>query len=92
MNIAAIAQLAQLELTPEEEAALGRDLQAILDYVGQLNRIDTAGIEPTAQALVARTPLREDAARPCFTQDEALANAPESAHGMFAVPKILERG
>jgi aspartyl-tRNA(Asn)/glutamyl-tRNA(Gln) amidotransferase subunit C len=92
MNVEVMAQLAQLALTPEEAAALGRDLAAILDYVGQLNRIDTAGVEPTAQALVAETPLRDDTARPCFTPAEALANAPAAAHGMFAVPKILERG
>ncbi len=92
MNIEATAQLAQLDLTAEEAAALRRDLEAILDYVGQLNRIDTAGVEPMAQAIVAATPLREDTARAGFTQAEALANAPEAAHGMFAVPKILERG
>ena len=92
MNIEAIAQLAQLDLTAEEAAALGADLEAILAYVGQLNRIDTAGVEPTAQALVAQTPLRDDVARPGFTPAEALANAPQAAHGMFAVPKILERG
>ncbi len=92
MNIEETAQLAQLDLTPEESERLGRDLRAILEYVGQLNRMDTAGVEPMAQAIVAATPLRVDRACAGFTPEQALANAPEAAHGMFAVPKILERG
>jgi len=89
MNLDAIAQLAQLELTPAESAAMQRDLEAILDYIAQLQRIETAGVAPMAQAIVADTPLRADEVRPWFSAAEALANAPAQRDGMFEVPKIL---
>ncbi|HUX66830.1 MAG TPA: Asp-tRNA(Asn)/Glu-tRNA(Gln) amidotransferase subunit GatC [Terriglobales bacterium] len=89
MNLAAIAQLAQLDLTPAEAEAMQRDLQAILDYIAQLQQIETSGVEPMAQALVADTPLRADTVQPWFSAEEALANAPAQRDGMFEVPKIL---
>ncbi|HXE30229.1 MAG TPA: Asp-tRNA(Asn)/Glu-tRNA(Gln) amidotransferase subunit GatC [Terriglobales bacterium] len=92
MDIAHIAALAHLDLTPEEASAMQRDLLSILDYVNQLNQIDTQGVEPMAQPLVAGSPLRSDAVQPWFSQAEAMANAPAAAHGMFEVPKILDRG
>lgn len=92
MNVAAIAALAHLDLDPGEASALERDLGAILDYVGQLAAIETAGVEPMAQPLPAAPHLREDVARPGFTPAEALANAPAAGEGMFEVPKIIDRG
>lgn len=92
MNIADIAALAHLDLTPEESAAMQRDLASILDYVAQLGQIDTAGVEPMAQPLLAGAPLRADTVRPGFSSAAALANAPAAAQGMFQVPKIIERG
>lgn len=92
MDIAHIAALAHLDLTPEEADAMQRDLASILDYVNQLNQIDTQGVEPMAQPLVADPPLRTDAVQPWFTQGEAVANAPAAEHGMFEVPKIIDRG
>lgn len=89
MNLAAIAQLAQLDLTPEESAAMERDLGAILDYIAQLQRIPTEGVAAMTQAQMAETPLRPDQARPWFTAAEALANAPAQRLAMFEVPKIL---
>jgi aspartyl-tRNA(Asn)/glutamyl-tRNA(Gln) amidotransferase subunit C len=44
-----VAELAHLELTPEETGAMLHDLNAILDYVAELNELDTAGVEPLAQ-------------------------------------------
>lgn len=89
MNLDAIAQLANLELSAEESAALARELEAILAYVAQLQQVDTTGVEPMSHPLVSHTPLREDAARPGFSRDAALANAPAARDGFFEVPKIL---
>jgi len=91
-DIDTIATLAQLDLTAEETSGLRQDLESILGYVNRLSAIDTAGVEPMAQPLVAETPLREDTVRDWFSQDEALSNAPAARQGMFEVPKIVDRG
>ncbi|MGH9481375.1 MAG: Asp-tRNA(Asn)/Glu-tRNA(Gln) amidotransferase subunit GatC [Terriglobales bacterium] len=90
-DLEAIASLAQLELSAEEAAAMRRDLEAILGYIAQIQQIATAGVAPMAHALAAETPLRDDRVQPSFSQEEALANAPERRQGMFQVPQILER-
>ncbi|MGH9394353.1 MAG: Asp-tRNA(Asn)/Glu-tRNA(Gln) amidotransferase subunit GatC [Terriglobales bacterium] len=92
LKLAEVAALAQLDLTPAEAAALERDLAAVLDYVAQLDQIDTAGVAPMSHPLVAHAPLRDDLVRPWLSTAEAVANATEAVSGMFAVPKILERG
>ncbi|MGH9488665.1 MAG: Asp-tRNA(Asn)/Glu-tRNA(Gln) amidotransferase subunit GatC [Terriglobales bacterium] len=97
-----IAALAALELGPEETASLQRDLEAILDYVAQLQRVKTEGVEamahlgallqPDGPAADEPAALRPDAVRASLPAEAALANAPAQASGMFAVPKIVERG
>lgn len=91
MNLETIAALAQLELTPAEAAAMQRDLEAILEYINQLQQVATEGVQPMAHAFSAGTPLREDRVQPSVSQQEALANAPEKREAMFQVPQILER-
>lgn len=92
MDIAHIAALANLELDAAESASLEQDLKAILEYVGRLSAVDTAGVEPMAQALAETSAPRADQERAGFTVAEALSNAPASAAGFFQVPKILDRG
>lgn len=92
INISDIAALAQLDLVPEEEAGLQRDLEAILGYVERLSQIPTEGVAPMAQPLAPDAPLRADVARHWFDRDQALANAPAARDGMFEVPKIIDRG
>jgi len=85
-----IAHLARLNLTEAETATLGRDLNAILAYVGQLNELDTEGVPTLAHAAEAVDAWREDANRPSLPQEGALAPGPKTAGGCFAVPKIIE--
>lgn len=97
-----VAELANLELTAEEEARMRRDLNAILDYVAQLGELDTAEVTPMAQvsdvlatagkAVSERdSVLREDAVRPCLERDQVMAAAPETDGIFFKVPKVIER-
>ena len=85
-----VAELARLQLAPAEEERLTGQLNAILEYMGQLAEVDTAGVEPTSHVLPLTNVLREDEPRPCLTNAEALANAPDAEQGHFAVPKIIE--
>jgi aspartyl-tRNA(Asn)/glutamyl-tRNA(Gln) amidotransferase subunit C len=85
-----VAALARLELAPDEEGTLTGQLNAILEYMGQLGEVDTTGVEPTSHVLPLTNVMREDTVRECLSNAEALSNAPAAAQGHFAVPKIIE--
>ena len=85
-----VAELARLDLAPGEEALLTGQLNAILEYMGQLGEVDTTGVEPTSHVLPLTNVMRDDVVQTCLTTAEALANAPAADQGHFAVPKILE--
>ena len=91
-----VAELAHLELTPQETAPMVQDLNAILDYVAELNQLDTTGVAPLAQvgelgdAAVARA-LRPDQVEPSLARAAVMAQAPESDQAFFKVPKVIER-
>ena len=85
-----VAGLARLELAAGEEERLTGQLNAILEYMGQLAEVDTAGVEPTSHVLPLTNVMRDDAVHECLPTAAALANAPAAEHGHFAVPKILE--
>jgi len=85
-----VADLARLELSPEEQEEFTAQLNAILEYMDQLNELETSGVEPTSHVLPLRNVLREDVAGPSLTVEEVLANAPDQEQGHFKVPKIIE--
>lgn len=85
-----VADLARLELTPGEEREFTAQLNAVLEYMDQLNELDTGGVEPTAHVLPLRNVLREDEVRPSLPVGEVLGNAPEEDQDHFVVPKIIE--
>ena len=82
--------LARLGLGPGEEEFYARQLSGILAHIGRLRELDTEAIPPTAQVVEVRSVMREDEPGACMTQEEALANAPESAAGYFVVKAIQE--
>ena len=85
-----VADLARLELTPEEVDLFTTDMNRILDYMDQLNELDTGGVEPTSHVLSLKNVFREDVVGDSLTVDEVLANAPRQEKGHFVVPKIIE--
>lgn len=85
-----IARLARLELSPDEKARMRGQLELILEYVGQLQAVDTTGVPPTSHVLPLANVLREDEVREPYPPEAMLANAPEAAGDLFRVPKILE--
>ncbi len=90
-----VAELAHLELTPEETGSMLQDLNAILDYVAELNELDTAGVVPLAQVTellsTAGGGLRADAVFPSLDRAKVLVQAPETNGVFFKVPKVIER-
>lgn len=85
-----VALLARLRLTATEEATLAEQLGAILQYMEQLNQLDTQEVEPFSHASEAVNALREDQVINQPNADALLANAPERDGTFFKVPKIIE--
>lgn len=85
-----VALLSRLELGENDVEKFTGQLNAILDYIDVLSKVDTAGVEPTAHVLPLKNVMRADEARPSLPRELALANAPEQEDGYFKVPKILE--
>jgi aspartyl-tRNA(Asn)/glutamyl-tRNA(Gln) amidotransferase subunit C len=94
-----VAELANLELTTEEEPRMQHDLNAVLGYIAQLNEVDTTGVEPMAQVgdvlgVVndgTGSALRPDEVRPSVDRKTVMGSAPESDGRFFKVPKVIER-
>jgi len=85
-----VAQLARLALSAEEQQRFTEQLNAILTYMEQLNEVATDGVEPTAHVLDLVNVMRDDMVRQTCTAEAALANAPETTHHFFVVPRIVE--
>lgn len=85
-----IALLARLECRDEEIHKFSGELNSILQYVDKLKELDTDGVEPTSHALRQKNIFRADVVRPSLTNDQTLANAPESENGHFKVPPIIQ--
>ena len=100
VDVERVAELANLDLEAEEKPRMQRDLSAILEYVAQLNELDTSGIEPMAQVsdLVNAgadtghgVALRVDGVRPSLPRERVMEEAPETDGAFFKTPKVIER-
>jgi aspartyl-tRNA(Asn)/glutamyl-tRNA(Gln) amidotransferase subunit C len=90
MDIEKVARLARLELSEGEKVTFGSQLEQVLAYMEQLNRLDTAGVEPTSHAIPIYNAFREDETRASFPQEEVLKISPDQGDGHFKVPRIIE--
>jgi len=85
-----VANLARIDLTPEEKARFATQLGDVLAYMAQLNEVDISGVEPTAHAFPVVNVWAQDVPEPGLSVEDALRNAPEKRDGMFVVPKVVE--
>jgi aspartyl-tRNA(Asn)/glutamyl-tRNA(Gln) amidotransferase subunit C len=85
-----IAVLSRLKLSEEEKDLFGSQLSSILDYVDQLNELDTRETEPTSHVLSLSNVMRDDILTSSLPREEALKNAPSRSENFFRVPKIIE--
>ena len=94
-DVLRVADLAYLDLSDAELQTYRAQLDEILEYVGKLNELDTANVEPMAQVLTddqtADATLREDLVVPCAVADDVLQHAPDPEPPYFRVPKVIER-
>jgi aspartyl-tRNA(Asn)/glutamyl-tRNA(Gln) amidotransferase subunit C len=99
-DVLRVAQLAHLELAPDEVETYRGQLDEILAYIGKLQELDVSNVEPMTQmqprnaagASAGSEPeLRDDVIVPCKVADAVLAEAPDAAKPFFRVPKVIER-
>ena len=85
-----VAELARLELSDAELETMTRQLGAIVEYVNQLQQVNTDGVEPLAHALDVQNVFRDDEPCPSLPVAAALANAPDRRGDFYGVPAVLD--
>jgi len=85
-----IAYLARIKVPDEDLDGLAGELSNILDWIEQLNEVDTDGVVPMASVVEMDWPRRDDTVNDGGYPDRVLANAPDPEDGFYAVPKVVE--
>ncbi len=88
-EVAKVAALARLRLSPEQLEQMTRELGAIVGYVEQLDELDTEGVEPMAHAGDLHNVFMPDLLQPSVDREAALANAPSRDDESYLVPPVL---
>ncbi len=81
--------LAKLELSDEEKEQAKKDMGEMLDYIDQLNELDTTGVDPMSLVFPVHNVFREDEVTNGDGREDTLANAPLMRDGGFEVPKTI---
>ena len=89
-QIAKIAELARLELSPADSAAMQQQLNGILAMVDAMGAVDTKGVEPMSHPQQAMQRMREDAVTEADAREKYQAVAPATEDGLYLVPKVIE--
>ena len=88
-DVRKVAKLARLDLADDKIATYTKQLEPILDYVSQLEAVDTTGVPPTTRAVEVVNVTREDGVTPTNVRDDILNQAPQREQDFYRVPKIL---
>lgn len=90
ISIEYLARLARLSLSDTERETYGSQIDSILEYMEQMNELDTGDVAPTSHVLSLTNVMREDTRADSLPSGEALRNAPDHTDRFFRVPKIIE--
>ena len=90
VEVKRIAKLARLQLTPDEIQSLSHQLTDILQYVEQLESVDTTDVQPLSHVQEMVNNLRRDEVKPSLSREEALRNSPDTDGSFFLVPKVIK--
>ncbi len=87
-----VAKLARLDLTTEEREKFAKQLSSILDYVSQLGKVATEGVEPTSQVTGLLDVIREDKVEGCKSESQKniFENLPEKEGDYIKVKGVFE--
>lgn len=89
IDIAKVAHLARIALTPEELEMYSSQLLDILEHAERVQALPTDGVTPTSHPLSMVNGFRPDEVGECLEPDSFLSEAPDSEDGRFRVPRIL---
>jgi aspartyl-tRNA(Asn)/glutamyl-tRNA(Gln) amidotransferase subunit C len=89
IDIAKVAKLARLSLSPEELEKYGAQLQDILEHAERVSALPTEGVPPTSHPLPMTNAFRADEVQPSLDREEVLEQAPLREGEFFRVPRIL---
>jgi aspartyl-tRNA(Asn)/glutamyl-tRNA(Gln) amidotransferase subunit C len=89
-TVARIATLARIRVAEDQLEPLAAELSGILDWVEQLMAVDTENVPPMTSVAEMTLPMREDVVTDGQNRDAAIGNAPRTARGFYAVPKVVE--
>jgi len=85
-----VARLARIRESEDRLEPLARELSGILQWIEQLNEVDTDSVEPMSSAVAVTLPMRDDVVTDGGDPARVLANAPKSDRNFFVVPKVVE--
>jgi aspartyl-tRNA(Asn)/glutamyl-tRNA(Gln) amidotransferase subunit C len=89
-DVAKVALLARLRVSPDELQMFTGQLNSIMDYVAQLQQLETTDVEPLSHGIEVRNVFRDDARGDALPREAALRNAPQRNQESFLVPAVLE--
>jgi aspartyl-tRNA(Asn)/glutamyl-tRNA(Gln) amidotransferase subunit C len=84
-----IGWLSRLELSEEDKEKYTPKLNSVLDYFGELDTVDTEGVEPSYHIMPMSNVFREDVPTKSLSQEEALSNAPKNQDGFIKAPRMM---
>ena len=90
-TIEKLASLSKLKFTKEELDLISKDMSKMVDFINQLDEIDTEGVEPLIHVNEGFNNWREDEIREMLDQKEALSNSPINDSTYFKLPKVLDK-
>ena len=85
-----VARLARIAVPEERLDPMAKELSGILQWIEQLNEVDTDGVEPMTSAVHMPAPMRDDVVTEGGDASKVLSNAPKSVDGFYVVPKVVE--
>lgn len=85
-----VAHLARIDLQPNELDKLSGELQAIIDFIDRLKKLEIKGVEPTSHILPINNVFKADKPADSLSAEQVLMNAPAKKTNFFVVPKIIE--
>lgn len=88
-DVRKVARLAKLELTAEEAESYTVQLGKIVQFVEQLNSVNTDSVEPIGSVMDLHSVLRDDIVKQGLDRDQALANSPQHDDECFRVPPVI---
>ena len=89
-TVAKIARLARINVPDERLEPLAAELNGILNWIAELDEVNTETVQPLASVTGHALPMRDDVVTDGDRLNDVLSNAPEGASGFFVVPKVVE--